>query len=437
LVLIGWAGFLPLAGCTAAPPDAVAAAPAADPAPAAAAPVPRHQDRHQEEIELFPTAPSGRLSPQAAALLPSRRHTRLGDKRPKQLAATDGPAILPSVPGGLPVIVRPARRFHTETVNPPAPPRLLEVADAQSRPAKSASASPPPAARTTDEIRAMLRDFSSAFNRHDAPALAGHWSDGAESVDLASGETTRGRDEVQRVFSALFNTDAETTLELDVESIRLVSDDVAVVDAVSRLDFSPEAGRNGARSRMSAVVARQGGRWMIESVRESPLPAEPADGQALESLDWLVGEWEDAGDGISAHTRCFWSTGRAFLIRCHTASFDSAGEAPTTATANRIPDLLPPGQAGSREITEIIGYDPHAGGIRSWVFTSEGRFAEGIWTRRGDRWLVRMEGRGSDEGCSCLATLERIGTDELASRCLGDSLADALPPACDFRRIER
>jgi hypothetical protein len=60
----------------------------------------------------------------------------------------------------------------------------------------------------------MLRGYLADFNRHDARALASHWSDGAESIDRASGEATQGRGEVEEVFAALFRADAEATFDL-------------------------------------------------------------------------------------------------------------------------------------------------------------------------------------------------------------------------------
>ena len=439
------------AGCAepAKAPQRFVRAQAAEKAPAA----PAVDGTGGGEFHRFPTAPGHRLSGGAAAILPRPHKAGTPTAKPAQLAtAQPGRSSLPSPAGGLPVVVRAPRPFRVSSLGAakPATPRLLAVTGGRALAEATPSAVPHrPAAEQSprgdeadgtlarEEIAAMLRGYLADFNRHDARALASHWSDGAESIDLASGEATQGRGEVEEVFAALFRADAEATFDLDIESIRLVGSDVAVVDAVSHMAFSPDAGQSGARSRLSAVLARHRNQWLIESVRESPLAPSAAPQRVLDSLDWLVGEWEDAGDGVTAHTRCFWSTGRAFLIRCHTASSDPAGEAPIAAVADRIPDLLPPGSAGTREITEIIGWDPKGDTIRSWVFTSEGHFAEGTWTRRGDRWLVRMEGAGANEGAACIATLERIGTDELAFRCTGDTLADALPPACDFSRIER
>lgn len=376
----------------------------------------------------------------AEAAPPQRsRRTAEATAAARGAAIAAAPGRLPSAPGGIPVVVRATAAPRTSTAAaqvapaaparvPPAPRRFEEVPGAG--PADSGA---------TGEIRAMLQDYLEAFNRHDSIALASHWSGTGEAVDLASGDVTRGRESVAEVFAALFRADDAATIGLDVESIRLVRHDVAVVDAVSRLSFAGSPGHPAARSRLSAVVTREAGGWKIASVRESPLPDEgdaPGTTRPLDALDWLVGEWEDAGDGVTAHTRCFWSTGHAFLIRCHTASYDAAERAPVGPAARAIPDLLPPGQA-AREVTEVIGWDPSTATIRSWVFTSEGRFAEGTWTRHGERWLVRMEGRGTDAGMACTATLERIGTEDLAFRCTGDALADTLPPACDFTRTGR
>lgn len=372
--------------------------------------------------------------PRATASRPPRARASALPKTtpaaPAPATVSRAPGRLPSAAGGIPVVVRAVRAPAT-----PAAPAARAPAPLRVDPAPRALAAA--TARSSDgaeqEIRAMLGAYLADWNRHDPAALAAHWSGSAESVDLVSGDVTHGRAAVEEVFDALFRADGAAAFDLDVESIRMVRHDVALVDAVSTID----AGGTASRSRLSAVVTREPAGWKIASVRETPLDAGAAPAApSLDALDWLVGEWEDAGDGVTAHTRCFWSTGHAFLIRCHTVSYDAPAPRPAEA-AQGIPGLLPAGRATDREVTEIIGWDPETASIRSWVFTSEGRFAEGTWARRGQRWLVAMEGRGADRGAVCTATLERIGTDELAYRCTGDTLADALPPACDFSRTGR
>jgi uncharacterized protein (TIGR02246 family) len=279
----------------------------------------------------------------------------------------------------------------------------------------------------------MMRDYLRAFNRHDPAALAAHWTGAGESVDLDSGEVTAGREAVRAVFSALFEQDDRATIDIDVHSVRPVRDDVAVVDGVTLIAF---AEGSPAASRFSAVVVREDGRWMLESVRETSQPAAAvaAAERPLESLEWLVGAWEDIGEGVLASTQCFWSAGRGFLVRSHAIRGDAAATDRPVAGDARIPGLLPAGNPQPRELTEIIGWDPDRRVIRSWIFTSSGRFAEGTWTREGDTWTVLVEGRGRDEGAACTCTLAPAGTDGLSVTCAGDALADLLPPACEFLR---
>ena len=96
----------------------------------------------------------------------------------------------------------------------------------------------------------------------------------------------------------------------------------------------------------------------------------------------------------------------------------------------RIPGLLPAGTVGSREITEIIGWDPNREQLRSWLFSSDARFAEGSWSRQGNVWTLRLEDAGGD--CHC--TLTRVGPDEMTCRCDNDRFIDIAPPSCDSVR---
>jgi len=301
----------------------------------------------------------------------------------------------------------------------------------------------PPSATGPDVsgITSMMQSYLKAFNRHDPAALAAHWSTAGENIDLDSGETTAGREAVREVFAALFEQDSGATIDIDIASIRPLRDDVAVVDGISRISFSDAPPSS---SRFSAVLVSQDGRWMLESVRESTASssdtetksAQAAPPRPLDALAWLVGSWEDVGEGVTASTHCFWSTNKAFLIRSHLISADAVPEQRPLPGDSRIPGLLPAGPAGSREITEIIGWDQDRGQIRSWLFTSDGQTAEGSWSPSldGTAWTVRMAGPAASE---CVSTLTRMGPDEMACLCLSGECADVMPPACDFVRTAR
>ena len=279
------------------------------------------------------------------------------------------------------------------------------------------------------EIRLMMQRYLQAFNRHDTAALASHWSASGESIDLDSGEKTTGRDAVAGVFATLFEQDAAAAIDINIESIQPIRNDVAVVDGVSLLTFDDAT---TAGSRFSAIVVREKGTWVLSSVREtavSPPQATRSPVGQLEQLEWLVGSWEDVSEDLVASTRCSWNTGRSFLTRSHV----SAPEAAAATGGDGIPALLP-ADGSAREISEIIGWDPERQQIRSWVFTSDGRFAEGLWSRAGDSWEVCYEGHGADADTSCTFTISRLGPDEIVIRCEPSTLTDILPPATDFVR---
>lgn len=299
------------------------------------------------------------------------------------------------------------------------------VPAAAQAPASKPVSAPTPAAA---EIRDMMRSYLRAFNRHDAAALAAHWSETGESVDLDSGETTAGRAQVAGVFAALFAEDREATIDIDIASIKPVRNDVAVIDGVSLISFADDS---TAASRFSAIVVREDGRWVLSSVREAAAPVPERPRRPLDGLDWLVGSWEDVTEGLTANTHCTWSAGRAFLVRSHM----SAPEATAATPADGVPALLP-AEGASREVAEIIGWDSQRGRIRSWVFSSDGRFAEGEWRRvgEGDEWTVTFTGQGADAHLTTTRTIRRLDNDGIVVTGGEGPLATAIPPAADFVR---
>ncbi len=284
------------------------------------------------------------------------------------------------------------------------------------------------------EIRTMLAGYLQAFNRHDAAAAASHWAAAAENVNLDTGEVTRGREAVRDVFAALFELDTEAAIDIDLEAIRPLQDDVAVVDGIARVSY---ADGDVAGSRFAAVVVREADQWRLASVRETATAVEPRPARPLDQLAWLAGSWEDVGEGVIASSQAAWSADRGFLVRTHGSTPDEHPAARPAAGDAGIPGLLPPAPGGRRELTEIIGWDPERETIRSWIFSADGRFAEGTWSREADGWKVRIEGQGRDAGRTATCTLVPDGNDGLILRCEGEGLEGLLPPACGYTRTAR
>src|SRR5208337_4620261 len=69
--------------------------------------------------------------------------------------------------------------------------------------------------------------------------------------------------------------------------------------------------------------------------------------------------------------------------------------------------------------TEIIGWDPRANRIRSWVFDSDGGFGENVWVHDGNRWLIKYSGTladGSEASATQILTKVDATTATLQSR---------------------
>jgi uncharacterized protein (TIGR02246 family) len=379
-----------------------------------------------------PSAPQSRLG--SLAVEPELRMTKTSGAQQRPLRIPD--VTTPAKPfrlADMEAALRPMQ-LAWGIESPDSSTRVQQVAAFDEVPEPGRLSPTEPSSSRVAEIRDMLTSYLRAFNRHDALAAADHWTLVGENVNLDSGEVTRGREAVKNVFAALFALDAEATIDIDVAAIRPLRDDVAVVDGISRVSY---ADGDVAGSRFSAVVVREADRWMLASVRETAAEVAARPVRPLDELAWLVGAWEDVGEGVTASSQCAWSSGSGFLVRCHVVSLDDyPAKRPAVGDAG-IPSLLPAGGLTRRELTEIIGWDPEREAIHSWIFSSDGRFAEGTWSREADGWTIRIEGRGLDRGREATCTLLPDGPDGLAMRCEGDALAGILPPACGFTRTSR
>ena len=95
----------------------------------------------------------------------------------------------------------------------------------------------------------------------------------------------------------------------------------------------------------------------------------PAASEQLQELAWLVGDWVDDSSDADNSVTVKWTENKTFLTYAFKVSAPGSD------------DL---------EGTQIIGWDPAAGTIRSWMFDSDGGFGEGAWSKHGDTWVVKF-----------------------------------------------
>ncbi len=82
-----------------------------------------------------------------------------------------------------------------------------------------------------------------------------------------------------------------------------------------------------------------------------------------------------------------------------------------------------PAHSGS----ERIAWDPLAKKLHCWVVNSEGGLAEGVWTRNGNQWLIKMSGvTGDGKPISSTNVFARVAKDRMTwqsrDRVIGNEL---------------
>ena len=214
-------------------------------------------------------------------------------------------------------------------------------------------------------VEFALKRYIVVFNSHDADKLAALWTPEGVYVDKITGERTEGREALAEDFRELFAAAPQVRLSGEVESIRVLGDDVAMVEGTTTT-ATPDA--DPVTTAYSAVFVKRDGKWLLDAVHETAIPDPETPRQALAALAWMVGQWQGAGDAPRGGTAIRWAPRATFLIRAY---------------------RLGPGDEDVFEGSQIIGWDPRAGHIRSWTFNSDGSFGEGVWTRSGSEWVVR------------------------------------------------
>jgi hypothetical protein len=186
--------------------------------------------------------------------------------------------------------------------------------------------------------------------------------------------------------------------------VRFLSPSLAVEEGAATVGLVPNEPTEA--NRYMVVHVKQDGKWMMASAHDLPNDDTPAEDQ-LKQLAWLIGEWVDESPDSLVITSYRWDDNHNFIL----SEF-------TIHVAGR------PVMSG----TQRIGWDPLAKVIRSWVFDSEGGFAEGVYSRDGQQWIIKMSGVTRDgKVASATNTITRVSKDRFTwnsrDRMVGGELA--------------
>jgi uncharacterized protein (TIGR02246 family) len=264
-------------------------------------------------------------------------------------------------------------------------------------------------------IQKAVEQYIAAYNKGDAAALAKCWCETAEHINAATGERSTGRDAIEKNFAKMFAANGETELAVTVESIRFIRPDVAQINGQA---VTITEGEEPSDSTFTAVLVKdkeQG--WLLDSVNETVIPAQPKPADFLAELEFLIGHWVDDSEDVRVDTTVRWSPNRAFIVRSYTLEREDGVE---------------------HQGTQVIGWDPKNERIRCWMFDSDGSFGEGTWSKTDDGWMVKLARTLSDgRGASGTQVITKVDEDTLSVQTIGQEIDGEPSPATDPVRVVR
>ena len=258
-------------------------------------------------------------------------------------------------------------------------------------------------------IRAVANSFLDAYRAKDAAALGALFTENAEIVD-DEGEVTKGRPAIVERFAGLFKANEAGTLEVAAESIHLLSPEVAIEEGTATV--SGDDGEEPETSRYSVIYVKQDGHWLHARIQDQT-PSELSAHDHLKDLEWMLGEWVNESDDELVSTTCSWSDNGSFLIR----EFDVKIEGKVALSG-----------------TQRIGWDPLRKQFRTWVFDSEGGFAEGLVSHDDDldQWIVQSSGvRADGQPVTVTSVFTPLDPDRIAWQTVERTVGGVAVPGLD------
>ena len=125
-------------------------------------------------------------------------------------------------------------------------------------------------------IRKLYAEYTAAWNRHDAKAMASFWTIDGDYME-PDGRHAKGQTEVEKLFTQEQQTVfKDSTLALTIETVWFVTADVAMVDG--KYDLSGVRDLEGKQlptrsGHLTAILLREDGSWKVAAGRAMiPVP---------------------------------------------------------------------------------------------------------------------------------------------------------------------
>ena len=123
-----------------------------------------------------------------------------------------------------------------------------------------------------EDLQSLLKAYEAAWNTHEASSVAAFFSREADMV-MGNLPTANGRNAIQASWAAYFSKiDDRRKAEFELESIRMVTPEVAIINVGSTTSGAAHSGEElpTRLARGTWVLVREGGQWMITALRALP-----------------------------------------------------------------------------------------------------------------------------------------------------------------------
>src|ERR1700752_2975494 len=207
----------------------------------------------------------------------------------------------------------------------------------------------------------QFRNYQEAYDRGDAKALASFYAEDVDYID-EEGAETKGRAKMEELFTEYFQASPGAKIAITIEEVKQLASDVQVNRGVATVTVP---GGLTTSTRYAAILAKKNDGWKICQVTETAGPA-PSTSSQLQSLKWLIGNWENKAADQTVETKVDWAGDNNFLVR----TFKLKGE------------------EGETDGREIVGWDSDRQQIRSWIFDTNGGLGESSWSYDSGHWLI-------------------------------------------------
>ncbi len=270
------------------------------------------------------------------------------------------------------------------------------------------------AAETETPVAVPFEKFREAFNAGDVDALVALFLPSAEYLD-ETGVAHSGHEGMRELFTAFFESFPGAQMNMDIESVREITPDLALSDLVRSTRTAEGTERAVVRSAVTLV--RVDGQWQIASVRDVTADHELSHHDQVEPLSWMLGEWVEEEAESLVQMKCEWTPDGNYLLLDYVIQREGQ---PALASQQRI------------------GWDPVHEQLRSWIFDADGGFGGGLWTQVDDSWVIKNDAVLPD-GTTGSATfvLQPLGEDRFVMRGLDRILGDEVQPDVEMTIVRK